>query len=233
MSATVSNSPWAIEELDVDGAIREGEDAVAGDTRAEFFRKAAIGGGALIGGGAVMSAMTGTAQAAIRTSVKGDIAILNFALTLEYLEAAFYAEALQKMNLIDRNGAGVKGFVELVAKHENTHVKALQATIPKLGGKPVKKPRFDFRDTNTDFDKFVATAIVLEDTGVRAYGGQAPRVHLPAVLAAAASILTVEARHAAWIRYIAGQTPAPLAFDTAWSKETVLKAVGKTGFIVG
>ena len=80
---------------------------------------------------------------------------------------------------------------------------------------------------------FQQTAIVLEDTGVRAYQGQAPNIKTPAILRAAIAIHPVEARHAAWIRNIVGQPPAPLAFEKAASMSKVLKAVKDTGFITG
>lgn len=216
-----------LDVLDEDGAIREALDKTKGDTRATFLRKAAIGGGALLSSGAIMGAMPALANA--RGSYSRDLSILNFALTLEYLEAAFYVRAVKQGNL---RGEAAK-FARVVRDHETTHVRALKATIQKLGGTPVKSPKFNFRDTTRDQRKFVATAIALEDTGVRAYLGQTPRIHLGPVLAAAASIATVEARHASWIRNIAGQEPAPLAFDTHWGADSVLKQVKATGFIVG
>ena len=104
----------------------------------------------------------------------------------------------------------------------------------------VDEPTFDFGDTVTDVAKFVATSVVLEDTGVAAYNGQAVRLRKP-TLAAAASIVSVEARRAAWIRHIAfgpdhvgaAQCPAPEAFDDLASRRQILKAVGATGCIRG
>jgi hypothetical protein len=97
----------------------------------------------------------------------------------------------------------------------------------------VKKPKFDFKGTTTDQTKFLATAQVLEDTGVKAYSGQAPNILQKAVLQAATSILTVEARHASRFRTLNGANFAPKAFDSAASKASILKAVKGTGFITG
>jgi rubrerythrin len=226
-----------LDTVDADGAIREAEDAVAGDTRATFFRKAAIGGGAVLSSGAIMGMLPELAAA--KPSKKHDLAILNFALTLEYLEAEFYARAAQSGAL---SGDPLE-FAKLVASHEKTHVSVLRQTINKLGGKPVKKPTFDFMGTTDDQGKFIATAYVLENTGVNAYLGQAGNLKSKALLAAAASIVTVEARHASAIAVIqnanpyvddrdGGITPAG-AFDRAYSKSKILKIVGSTGFIQG
>ena len=120
-------------------------------------------------------------------------------------------------------------FAKTVKAHEVAHVAFLKSA---LGAKAVKKPTFDFKGTTDDPAKFQATAIVLEDTGVAAYNGQGANL-TKAVLAAAASIVSVEARHAAWIRDIAKKNPAPAAFDAAKTSGQVLSAVKATGFITG
>jgi ferritin-like protein len=162
-----------------------------------------------------------------------DIAILNFALTLEYLEAAFYAEAVQAGKLTDET----KRFATVVAQHESSHVVFLQKV---LGAKAVAKPKFDFKGTTADMAKFQATADVLENTGVHAYLGQVANIKAKPVLIGAGRILPVEARHAAWIRDIrfsggttGPTTPAPGAFEDGFSKAQILAAVKATGFIVG
>ncbi len=157
-----------------------------------------------------------------------DVKILNFALTLEYLEAAFYAEANAKGAL---KGA-VARFASVVGAHEAAHVAALKGV---LGSKAVARPTFDFKGTTGGEKTFLATAQALEDTGVAAYQGQAPLIHQNAVLASAGAILAVEARHASWVRDLRGggkaPSPAPEAFSTAMTMADVLTAVGKTGFI--
>jgi hypothetical protein len=221
-----------LEEFDRDGAVAETADAARKHSRGAFLKRAGVGAGAVIGGGAFMGALPSIAGAAGVPA--SDIAILNFALTLEYLEAAFYAEAVASKALTDKDTAR---FASVVANHENSHVLALQKA---LGPKAVAKPKFDFKGTTSDQTKFQATADVLENTGVHAYLGQAGNIKSKPVLAAAASILPVEARHAAWIRDIrfqggmtAADTPAPSAFEEGFTKAKILAAVKATGFIVG
>ncbi len=221
---------------DADGAVRDTEAAVATDTRAQFFRKAAVTGGAL-GGAAFFTGML-PAVADAKPSKRQDIAILNYALTLEYLEAEFYEEAVREGGL---SGPALDA-ARLLAAHEATHVTALRQTLRSLGARVPAKPSFDFKGTNKG-DKFIPTALVLENTGVRAYLGQAPRLKSRALLAAAGSILTVEARHAAAIAVLVNNnafgdkqsnsiTPYG-AFDRASSMKRILSEVGDTGFIQG
>jgi hypothetical protein len=218
-----------LEVLDADGAIRDAAEA-AGLDRGDFLKKSALAGGGLIAGSAFFSQYLGTAEAAIskKRSKKNDVKILNYALTLEYLEAAFYAQAVA--NAAYGNNAALQKFAQVVAEHEATHVKFLKGA---LGSAAIKSPKFDFKDAVTDQAKFAATAEVLEDTGVSAYLGQVANVFQAPVLTAAGTIATVEARHAAWIRFINAEIPAPAAFDKPKSEKAILKAVTGTGFIVG
>jgi len=213
----------SIDELDVDGAIREAADKVDGDTRGAFLRKAGLGAGALVAGGAFFGALPEIASAGVAAS---DVAILNYALTLEYLEAAFYAEAVSKGRFAGKVGT----FARIVAKHEADHVAFLKGA---LGSAAVKKPMFDFKGTTTNEKKFMATAQVLEDTGVAAYLGQVGNIKSKKILGAAGTILPVEARHAGWIRDLNDVAGAPAAFQEAKTKAQVLSAVKATGFIVG
>jgi hypothetical protein len=137
--------------------------------------------------------------------------ILNFALTLEYLEAEFYATALAAPGLIP--DAAARAAIQTIANHEAAHVKFIAGALTSAGGTPIAKPTFDFSANGggnvpgplanvfTDYDLFLAVAQVLEDTGVRAYKGQAGNLTGGgAVLQAALQIHSVEARHAAHIR---------------------------------
>ena len=217
-----------LEVVDADGAIREAAET-AGFDRADLLKKGALAGGGLVAGSAIFGTFLAGAEAAISTtrrSKANDVRILNYALTLELLEAAFYKQAVA--NAAYGNDANLKRFAEVVARHEAAHVTFLRKA---LGSKAIKSPRFDFGDTVTDPAKFAATAQVLEDTGVSAYLGQVKNVFQPGVLSAAGTIATVEARHAAWIRFINGNTPAPANFDRPKSEKAILAAVGDTGFI--
>ena len=213
-----------IEEIDRDGAVAEATEALGQSTRAGLFRRVGLfAGGGVIAGAIPLTMATGQGGLG-----KRDVEILNYALTLEYLEAAFYAEALSKGRL---NGVA-RTFAQVVGQHENEHVTTLQGV---LGAKATKKPQFDFKGSTNRETTFLRTAQTLEDTGVAAYQGQATRIQSPDVLASAGAILAVEARHAAWVRDIIGAgkspSPAPEAFSSAKSMKQILDAVESTGFI--
>ena len=133
------------------------------------------------------------------------VEVLNFALTLEYLEAEFYNRSLDS-GIIPGEA---RPYYQQIAKHENAHVALLKSA---LGGAAIMKPTFDFTakgnfpDVFSNLQTNYAVAQAFEDTGVRAYKGQAPRlIPFPAVLTTALQIHSVEARHAARIRYLRGQ----------------------------
>ena len=157
----------------------------------------------------------------VRPGSMGDIDILNYALTLEYLEAAFYEGAAKTPGLSKE----VAGYVKTFGEEEQEHVDALTATIKDLGGTPVEAPKVDFGDAFTSADKLIPLAITFEDTGVSAYNGAAPMIESKDLLATAGGIVQVEARHAATIRLAAGENPAPDAFDPTLTMDEVLKAV--------
>ena len=156
--------------VDTDGAIQETAER-AGVNRADLLKRGAIGGGALFGAASLLGAIPGAAFASSKGSVRAssDVDILNFALTLEYLESAFYAEALMKGALKGPTAA----FAKVVAKDEAQHVAFLKSA---LGAKAVAKPTFDFKGTTAAMGAFQKTAMALEDTGVSAYAGAAPLI---------------------------------------------------------
>jgi len=220
---------FTLEELDVDGAIQETASKVDSHSRGMFLRNAGLGIGALAGAGVLTGALPSLASAATSATAASDVAILNFALTLEYLESSFYAEAVMKGAL----SGETKTFATVVAGHEAAHVAALKAA---LGKSAVAEPKFDFKGTTGDQAMFEATSEVLEYTGVHAYLGQVGNIKSKDILAAAGSILPVEAWHASWIadlrRHGAKPYPAPTAFASGLTMAQVLAAVKGTGFIV-
>jgi ferritin-like protein len=191
-------------------------DAGGGDlSRSDVILKGALAAGAIYG-----TAMVGPfVRKALAMSESGDVGILNFALTLEYLEAKFYEEAKSRA----KAKGELKSLVSLLAEDEQQHVDALAATVKQLGGKPVTEPKFNFEYSDTA--GFLKLAQTFEDTGVGAYNGAGPMIKSKEVLAAAGGIVQVEARHAAAIRLQNKEEPAPAAFDTPLSEKQVLKAV--------
>jgi hypothetical protein len=210
-------SSLTLGELDPDGAIREAAERVSGESRAAFLEKAVVGSVALLG------ALAAPARAGATTP--SDVAILNYALTLEYLQAAFYTET-------ERLGA-VGDELSDVPRHlgaiERAHVTALKTA---LGRAAVKRPAFDFQGVTEDASKFLKTAVAFEDLGAAAYKAQAARIKSPGLVAAAIAIHSVEARHAAWMRFLAGATPAATAFDEGKSISEVRAIVASTHFVV-
>jgi hypothetical protein len=208
----------ACEHLDRDGALREAADELERTSRAGFF--------GLLAGGAAAAVALGRPAAARAALAKSDLAILNYALTLEYLQDSFYTEAERKRAL---TGPAAR-LARVVGAVERAHVKALRKV---LGKRAVARPFFDFRGVTEDPPAFVRTGVAFEDLAVAAYKGQAHLIRSPEVLAAAVGIHTVEARHAAWIRYIAGVTPAADPFDRGKTKAQTNALVRSTRFIVG
>jgi rubrerythrin len=191
--------------------------AVESLSRGAFLLRGALATGALLGGTAV-SPFVRRALA----QEGGDVDVLNFALTLEYLEATFYSRAIRKGRGL---GADTLRLVREIHDNEAAHVDALRGTIKQLGGRPVDAPKVGFGDVFTSRRRFLGLAQTLEDTGVSAYNGAAPQIRSSEVLAAAGSIVQVEARHAALIRLLADEDPAPSAFDAALAEKNVLDAV--------
>ena len=212
-------SDLTLAELDRDGALLEPLAEIQGSSRAEFLSRAALGGTALL------TAVLTPDDALAQKSKKLDVAILNYALSLEYLQDSFYTE-------VERLG-GFRGPLgqqaRVVGAHERAHVVALRDV---LGARAVKRGRYDFRGATEDRDAFRRTAVAFEDLAVAAYKGQAPRISNTAYLVAALGIHTVEARHAAWIRRLADRTPAENAFDEPRSLKSTLGVVASTKFVV-
>ena len=142
---------------------------VHGMTRESFLLRSTLAGAAAYG---TLSA-TGLITKALADAGGGDVEILNYALTLEYLETEFYVQAAKQVK-------GLSGYEKRLTKelrdNEAEHVDALAATIKQLGGKAVKKPMFDFGGAFGNRATYLKTANTLEDTGVSAYNGAAPMI---------------------------------------------------------
>jgi Ferritin-like domain len=196
----------------------QGETAAS---RADVVRKAVVAGSAIAGGGALLAGLPRLAASA--PSPEQDVRVLNLVLLLEEVEAAFYAEAVARRRLTGELGR----YARIVGGHERAHVRFIRSV---LGGKARGRPSLDFGSATSDEDEFTSAAITLEDTGVAAYNGQAANLTTGA-LKAAARIVSVEARHAAWIRDIGGRPPAAEPTDAPMSERQVRDALEKTGFL--
>lgn len=177
-------------------------------SRARLLRWAIVGGGALAGGGVGISGLAQPTSAV--TSPEQDRHVLNLVLALAYTEAAFYREALERGALRGE----LEEFAKIVAQQEQSHVDFLKQA---LGSATDPAPRHDFGDKTGDASAFAAAAVTLEDLAVATYNGQGANL-TTAALQAAARIVSVEARHAAWIRSILGRVPAEEATDTGISE---------------
>jgi rubrerythrin len=167
---------------------------------------------ALLALGAVPIALGALAKDVYGQAPSDVLDVLQFALLLEYLEADFYQRGVAATNLID---AADRTIFMTISGHETTHVQALQSLITASGATPISKPTFDFTAkgalagfnfSSGQYETFKALAMAFEDTGVRAYKGQAPRlINNKAALSAALSIHSVEARHASEVRRLRGK----------------------------
>jgi hypothetical protein len=227
MSESVSAIPVATElelaeliaSVDVDGALRETAADAFPSTRGEFLRRAAVAGAAATGGLGIVGAARGA-----RSLSKGDIAILRFDLALEYLQAGLYTEA-------ERIGAltpTTLGWSRVVGAHERAHAAAIKNL---LGRRAVPSPSFDFHGVTERERPFIKTAVAFEELTGALLKWQAVRLDSREVLAAVATLHSVEARHAAWIRHIVGLQAAVTPFDQPASQERMARLIASTHFV--
>jgi rubrerythrin len=196
--------------LDRDGALEE-----AGVlTRGGFLAALGAGAGLALG-------LPASAEAALG---RRDRDVLNYALGLEHLQAAFYSEAERT----DAITGDARRAMRVVGPVERAHVQAFKSL---LGRRAVKAPRYDFQGVTEENGAFLKTAVAFEDLAVAAYKAEAGKLRSNDVLASALGIHTVEARHAAWMRYLNGSQPAVSAFDEPRSRRQVNRVVAATGFI--
>jgi hypothetical protein len=187
-------------------------------TRAELFRRAIVAGGATVGGVAAW----GVPELTSAASPEQDARVLNLVLAVEYTEAAFYQEALDAGGL---TGA-LKEYARIVVGHEKAHVAFLKQA---LGSAAEPAPRFEFGAKTKNAETFTAAATTLEDLVVATYNGQAVNL-TPASLKAAARIVSVEGRHAAWIRSIVGEVPAVRPTDPALDEQETRSRLSDFGW---
>jgi Ferritin-like domain len=192
-----------------------------GASRGKLLRRALASGGAIVAGGVVVAGLPRSADSA--PSPAQDAEILNLALLLEYMESAFFTEA----SFSGKLSGELLEYAQIVRGHERAHVAFLRGA---LGSKARKEPKFDFGNATKDPKAFSSAAVKLQDLMVAAYNGQATNLTTGA-LEAAAKIVSVEARHAGWIRAIAQENPAPDATDTPKTAAQVTRAVNRTKFV--
>ena len=190
-------------------------------SRARLLKGAALAGGGALTSGLALGAAPEPAVS--RGSARQDVEILNLVLLFEHVQSQFYADALKTAKL----QGDLLDFAQVLAGQEQEHLEFVRKA---LGAKARPLPALDFGGAVTDPGRFADTALKLEDLGVAAYNAQAPNL-TPGTLAAAAKIVSVEARHAAWIRDIAGQNPAPDAAEPVASPERVMQTLRGSGFI--
>ena len=193
----------------------------AGESRGKLFKRALAAGGAVLAGGVVVGGLPRAADSA--PSPAQDAEIFNLALLCEYMESAFFTEASVSGKLTGE----LLEFTEIVRGHERAHVAFLRDA---LGEKARKRPTFDFGNATQDPAAFTAAAVALQDLMVAAYNGQAANLTTGA-LESAAKIVSVEARHAGWIRAIADKNPAPDAVEAPKTAGVVIDAVNETKFL--
>ena len=211
-------SELSLEAVDRDQALTEAIAELCGSTRAGFLR------GAALGGAAMLAALTTPSEAAADIT---DVAILNFGLRFERLQATFYTQA-DEMGTVGKMAAAKRDWAKTLGAHERAHVRIIKSV---LGSKAGPRPFFDFGDATETDAAFTRTAVAMEDLTVALLTGVTPRVKDRTLTAALFGLLTVEARHAAWARHIVGANPAPDAFDQPRTLASVNGTVTRTHFI--
>jgi hypothetical protein len=212
-----NDNNFILDEIDPD----LGERIDAG--RRNLFARYAMPGVALASAPLILAAASSEAFAASSLPQKV-VDVLNFALTLEYLEAAFYKMGNEADGLIPND---YRSLFRTIGQHETAHVALLKSA---LGSAAVKAPAVDFTaggkyaDVFSNFKTFATLSATFEDLGVAAYKGQAGNLAGTPVLTTALQIHSVEARHAGAVRPLVGKASTPSAFDKPKTKSQVLAA---------
>lgn len=207
--------------VDVDGVLRETAAAAFATTRRSFLRRSV---GVAAGLTALASATSARAASGL-AETKNDTAILQFDLALEYLQANLYTEAERLGSLTPKTLA----WARVVGAHERAHVQAIKGLLGPR--KTVPSPTFDYGNVTSDEQAFIKTAVAFEDLTTALLKWQAPRLDSRSILAAAATLHSVEARHAAWIRHVVGLEPVTGAFDKPASQHRMAQLIASTHFV--
>ena len=204
------------------------------DERRRLSRRGLLTNSLKVAGGAAVALSLPTMPGAL--SIRGmaaaqeitsDLDVLNYALTLEHLEYAFYRDGIGLFSFgNDSRGQSIDTNFAAIRDHEGAHVETLTSVITDLGGEPVAEATYDFGDAYRDPMAFMATAAALENTGVSAYDGAGQFITDPELLTAAGSIVAVEARHASYLNLLTGEVPFPAAFETPLTMDEVLEIAG-------
>ncbi|MBA3874096.1 MAG: ferritin-like domain-containing protein [Anaerolineae bacterium] len=205
-------------------------------SRRSVLKGSALGLGAAIMGFAPLLDAAQKVSASASDSITNpmsDLDVLNYALTLEHLEYAFYRDGLNRFKFADLDNTGrpsehLGRYLTLVRDHERIHVSTLTNAIRNVGGVPV--PELKYKFGYTDIRGFLRIAMALENTGVMAYDGAVKLIKNPAYLTVAATIATVEARHASFLNLVNDAVPFPSAFDTPKTPAEIVAIAGQ--FIV-
>jgi rubrerythrin len=219
----VTQEPGLVERLVRDDVDRKRFLKMAGSAGAASFGAfvlAACGSSSKSSSTATQAAVSSSSQTTMAAADTGDLAILNYALTLEYLETEFYGKVVAAGLFTGKVGSLIKEF----GAQEGTHVAALKGAVEKLGGTPAAKPEGKFPIESAT--QVAGLAYTVENLGASAYLGQAPHIQSPEVLASALAIHSVEARHAATLGTLVKKSVTPDgAFAMPADMSTVLAAV--------
>jgi rubrerythrin len=204
-----------------------GSPQTPGVERAALLKRTAIALGGIAAGGAAAAGFADASSSgnggrkshtdAKQTLSKRDREILELALRLEQLQNAFYGEAIRRGKLTGE----AKQFAQVVGHEEHEHLLYIE---DQLGEHSPKATKFKFGDATANDKQFIAAAAKIEDTGLAAYNGQAGNMSR-GTLKSVARVISVEARHAAWARSLAGELPAPVAVDVPISASKALNAI--------
>lgn len=206
----------ALAEIDAGGVVQETAIAAFGGTRRTFLRS--------ILAATATGLFAADPAAAALSKTKNDIAILRFDLVLEYLQAGLYTEAERLGALTPKT----LGWARVVGAHERAHARAIKGL---LGRYAVKSPGFDYGSVTSNEGSFIKTAVAFEDLTAALLKWQAPRLDSRQIVAAVATLHSVETRHAAWIRKIVGLEPATTAFDKPASQAKMAQLIASTHFV--